>query len=181
MSGFGILNVAHHRLALFWGLALVGLVAPWLLTEVDIGDWALLAPSGRACTVASIHDGDTLRAVCDGERLQVRLYCIDAPEMSQAPWGRESRDHLRRITPGEVAIRNHDTDRYGRRIGEILSADGTSLNLAMVSAGQAAVYPRYCQEPRFFAAERAARSGGLGIWSSAGDHQRPWDHRRGTR
>ncbi len=177
MTGSGILDVAHHRLALFWGLALVGLVSPWLLTGVDFGDWTILDDSGRACTVASIHDGDTLRAVCDGERLQVRLYCIDAPEMSQAPWGRESRDHLRRITPGEVAIRIHDTDRYGRRVGEILTQDGTSLNLAMVSAGQAAVYPRYCRDPRFFAAERAAQSEGFGIWSSAGDHQRPWDYR----
>jgi endonuclease YncB( thermonuclease family) len=84
------------------------------------------------------------------------------------------------MTPGQVAIRFHDTDRDGRRIGEILSADGTNLNLAMVSAGQAAVYPRYCRDPRFFAAEREARSGGLGIWSSTGDHQRPWDHRRGS-
>ncbi|SDX54830.1 thermonuclease family protein [Thiocapsa roseopersicina] len=175
-----MLDVAHHRLALFWGLALLGLVAPWLLTELEFGDWTILAPSGRACAVASIHDGDTLRAVCDGERLQVRLYCIDAPEMSQAHWGRASRDHLRRMSPSQVTIRVHDTDRYGRQIGEILTADGLSLNLAMVSAGQAAVYPRYCQDPRFFAAERAARIGGMGIWASAGNHQRPWDHRRGS-
>jgi endonuclease YncB( thermonuclease family) len=180
MSGSGILDVAHHRLALFWGLAVLGLIGPWLLAEIDIGDWTNPNAAGRACSVASIHDGDTLRAVCDDERLQVRLYCIDAPELSQAPWGRESRDHLRRLTPGEVAIRIHETDRYGRRVGEILSADGTNLNLAMVSAGQAAVYPRYCRDPRFFAAEREARSGGLGIWSSTGDHQRPWDHRRGS-
>jgi endonuclease YncB( thermonuclease family) len=152
-----------------------------LLTELDIGDWMVLDAAGQSCTVASIHDGDTLRAVCDGERLQVRLYCIDAPELSQAPWGRESRDRLRRMTPGEVAIRIHETDRYGRRVGEILTTDGTSLNLAMVSAGQAAVYPRYCRDPRFFAAERAARSEGLGIWASPGDHQRPWDHRHGSR
>jgi endonuclease YncB( thermonuclease family) len=155
-------------------------MAPWLLTGVDFGNWMVLDAAGQSCTVASIHDGDTLRAVCDGKRLQVRLYCIDAPEMSQAPWGRESRDRLRRMTPGEVAIRIHETDRYGRRIGEILTTDGTSLNLAMVSAGQAAVYPRYCRDPRFFAAERAARGGGLGIWSSAGDQQRPWDHRHGS-
>ena len=83
--------------------------------------------------------------------------------------------------PSQVVIRVHDTDRYGRQIGEILTADGVSLNLAMVSAGQAAVYPRYCQDPRLFAAERAARSVGLGIWSSAGDQQRPWDHRRRSR
>jgi endonuclease YncB( thermonuclease family) len=180
LSGPGILDVAHHRLTLFWGLSLIGLLAPWVLAEVNFRDWTIHNATGRACTVASIHDGDTLRAVCDGERLQVRLYCIDAPELSQAPWGRESRDHLRRMTPGAVTVRLHDTDRYGRRVGEILTADGTSLNLAMVSAGHAAVYPHYCRDPRFFAAERDARSSSLGIWSSEGDHQRPWDHRRGS-
>jgi hypothetical protein len=62
-------------------------IKAWLLTVADIRDWTSPNAAGRACTVASIHDGDTLRAVCDGERLQVRLYCIDAPEMSQAPRG----------------------------------------------------------------------------------------------
>ncbi|MFB1487761.1 MULTISPECIES: thermonuclease family protein [unclassified Thiocapsa] len=174
------LDVGHHRLVLFWGLAVFGLIAPWVIANIDWSALPFLEQPRQSCTVASIHDGDTLRAECHGEHLQVRLYCIDAPELAQRPWGPDSRDHLRRITPRTISLRLVDTDRYGRRVGEVLTTDGESLNLAMVSAGQAAVYPRYCRDQRFFAAERAARSGGLGIWSSPGDHQHPWDYRRGS-
>jgi endonuclease YncB( thermonuclease family) len=37
------------------------------------------------CRVNSIHDGDTLRVTCNGQREQLRLYCIDAPELDQRP------------------------------------------------------------------------------------------------
>ncbi|RUR52102.1 thermonuclease family protein [Vreelandella populi] len=45
----------------------------------------------------------------------------------------------------------HDRDRYGRLVGEVLSG-GRSLNLAMVEAGQAAFYNRYCSGARYSAA-----------------------------
>lgn len=99
--------------------------------------------------------------------------------MAQRPWGQESRDHLRRITPSQVGLVERDKDRYGRIVGEIRAAVGeTSINLAMVEAGQAAVYPRYCQDPAFYAAERRAREAGLGIWEKEGEQQRPWESRR---
>ena len=48
----------------------------------------------------------------------------------------------------------------------------------MVGSGQAAVYPRYCTEGRYFRMEDVARKAGAGIWGRAGDQQRPWAHRR---
>jgi endonuclease YncB( thermonuclease family) len=57
-------------------------------------------------------------------------------------------------------------------------AGETSINLAMVEAGQAAVYPRYCQDPAYYAAERRAREAGRGIWEKEGEQQRPWESRR---
>ncbi|MBK1732764.1 thermonuclease family protein [Thiococcus pfennigii] len=162
----------HQRIPLFWILAGLGLAAPWLL-----GGWLPLGPPATQCAVASIYDGDTLRAECGGEKIKVRLYCIDAPEMAQAPWGRESRDHLRRITPKTVRLVEHDRDRYGRTVGEVYDGE-TSLNLALVAAGQAAVYPQYCADRRYYAAEREARRAGLGIWERDGAWQRPWEWRR---
>jgi endonuclease YncB( thermonuclease family) len=178
MRRSGILDIAHHRLTLFWVLALIGLSAPWLMVEIDLGNWHGSIVSERSCTVASIHDGDTLRAICEGERLQIRLYCIDTPEMAQAPWGRESRDHLRIITPVRIILRTHDTDRYGRTVGEILTPEGDSLNLRMVRDGQAAVYRRYCSDPLYRRLESEAKALGRGIWASPGDHQVPWEYRR---
>jgi endonuclease YncB( thermonuclease family) len=167
----------HHRLLVWWALTGIGVALPWLLS---MGGLPLFgAPAAIAgCTVASIYDGDTLRAVCADERLQVRLHCIDAPELQQRPWGRESRDYLRTITPRSVSLRVHDTDRYGRRVAELLDpASGEPINRAMVGAGQAAVYRRYCSDPSYAQAEATARAARVGIWREPGLHQRPWAYR----
>ncbi|WP_139233926.1 thermonuclease family protein [Halomonas saccharevitans] len=113
---------------------------------------------------------------CDGREEKIRLYCIDAPEMGQQLWGRRSRDHLRRITPSQVEVRAIERDRYGRLVGEVL-AGGRSLNLAMVAAGETAVYDRYCDERRYSVAERRARQLGQGVWGQPGLQQRPWEWR----
>ena len=96
--------------------------------------------------------------------------------MQQTPWGRESRDYLRRITPRVVRLKVHDTDRYGRKVAEVIDpASGEALNLTLVEAGQAAVYRRYCPDPRYRQAEASAKAAGLGIWRTPGEHQRPWE------
>lgn len=170
---------AHQRLALFWILAGLGLAAPWLGHGGN--PWFPSVPPGRACQVDSVHDGDTLRATCDGRAVKVRLYCIDAPELAQRPWGQESRTYLRQLLPQPISLREHDTDRYGRIVGEVFGHAGKSLNLALVEAGQAAVYPRYCKESRFFDAEKRAKADRRGIWEKEGEQQRPWDYRQGQR
>jgi endonuclease YncB( thermonuclease family) len=172
-------TASHHRLHLFWGLAVLGLAAPWF-TSCDHPSVTALLQEERACTVNSIHDGDTMRLTCDGEQLKVRLYCIDAPELSQKPWGQESRDHLRVIAPKQVILIPRDKDRYGRTVGEVLSsdADRENLNLAQVWSGNAAVYPQYCSDRRYFTAEDNARGVRAGIWEKAGSHQTPWRTRR---
>lgn len=86
----------HQRLSLFWLASIIGLVLPWLPS--------CETTASRTCTVNSIYDGDTMRLTCGGERLKVRLYCIDAPEMGQKPWGKQSRDYLRSITPDQVDL-----------------------------------------------------------------------------
>ena len=67
----------HRRLSLFWVLALIGTLGPWSWEALKRPFWL----SSKDCRVASIHDGDTIRAECGSEQLQVRLHCIDAPEL----------------------------------------------------------------------------------------------------
>ena len=166
----------HQRLLVWWALAGIGIAAPWLMAR---GNFAWLP--GRAnqvaeCRVNSISDGDTLRATCAGEQVKIRLHCIDAPEMQQRPWGTESRNHLRAITPRVVSLRIHDTDRYGRKVAEAFAGE-TNINLEMVRAGQAAVFTRYCGARAYYRAQQDARAAGLGIWSKPGEQQRPWEWR----
>lgn len=168
----------HQRLVAWWFIAGLGVAAPWLIDGSGLS-WQQGTTDSAGCQVASIYDGDTLRAECNGLKIKVRFYCIDTPEMQQKPWGRESRDYLRGITPKVVTLKVHDTDRYGRQVAEVIDpATGEALNLAMVKAGQAAVYRRYCSDPSYSRAEAAAKAAALGIWAKPGDHQRPWDWRR---
>jgi len=170
----GNLSWSRRRLPYFWLAAAVLLPLPWLVSLAT----ERIAPN-VACTVNSVYDGDTMRATCGGEKIKVRFYCIDAPEMAQKPWGKESRDHLRGLAPqgSQIQIRRKDKDRYGRIVGEVLNSTGDNLNLRMVLSGRAAVYPKYCSDDRYFqvqGVEKAARSA---IWARPGFHQTPWKYR----
>lgn len=174
-----IRRARHNRMTLFWLMAVVALTLPWLWTGLGGPGWqggAGTGGDGQACRVLNIYDGDTVTVACGGQRERVRLYCIDAPEMDQEPWGRQSRDYLRRITPAQVSIVTHDRDRYGRLIGELFDGE-RSLNLALVEAGEAVVYPQYCSERRYSVAELQARQAGQGVWAEPGLQQRPWEWR----
>jgi len=59
----------------------------------------LVALRSQAATVLSIGDGGTLRVLDGGRRVTVRLACIDAPEMAQAPYGVLARSMLAGLTP----------------------------------------------------------------------------------
>jgi endonuclease YncB( thermonuclease family) len=171
-----------HRSALSSLLIVLTVTAAWMIERRGPGlipvDWSFGA-SGRLCALDQVLDGDSLRLTCGGKPVEVRLYCIDAPEKGQTPWGNRSRTHLKRIAADRVEMRAVETDRFGRTVAEVYNATGErlSLNLEQVKHGQAAVYPRYCEESRFFRAERKARAAGVGIWDKRGEHQTPWTFR----
>ncbi|EIC21140.1 micrococcal nuclease-like nuclease [Thiorhodovibrio frisius] len=83
------------------------------------------------------------------------------------------------ITPATLSLVAKDRDRYGRIVGEVFDGP-TSINLAMVEAGKAAVYPDYCKNPRYYATERSARAGHQSHqpWSDRTLISPPWKQRR---
>jgi endonuclease YncB( thermonuclease family) len=168
----------HKRILLFWGVAALCLVMPWLL-ESCARTALRTSQVYEHCSVLSIHDGDTMKVRCNGQKIAVRLYCIDAPELGQKPWGQESRDYLRSITPAQVKVIPRTKDRYGRIVGEVITSDEQSknLNLAMAWAGQAVVYNKYCNVAQYYQAEGEAKETRAGIWQKFGVHQRPWEWR----
>ncbi|GAB2723234.1 thermonuclease family protein [Halomonas garicola] len=171
----GVRYIRHRRIVLFWGVAAASLSLPWIWPEFAATGEQVATGSGE-CRVLKIYDGDTITVSCSGKQERVRLYCIDTPEMEQRPWGQRSRDHLRQMMPQRVRIIEHDRDQYGRLVGEVMAGQ-TSLNLAMVEAGQAAMYPQYCSEARYRRANEAAREAGRGVWAEPGLQQRPWEWR----
>jgi endonuclease YncB( thermonuclease family) len=147
-----------------------------LFKEAD----APLPPPGAelSCTVAGIHDGDTLTARCDKGRIIVRVFGIDAPEMGQKPWGAYSRDLLRSMMPaGKVGLQVTDIDRYGRVVARVMDG-GRDLGLSLVRQGGAVVYERYNKSKDYKRAQADAKRERVGVWSEPGAHQTPWQWRR---
>jgi endonuclease YncB( thermonuclease family) len=142
---------------------------------------AVAGPKVRA-TVLSIGDGDTIRVLQGQQRLTVRLACIDAPEMAQAPYGAQSRAYLQtRLRIGApVTLLPQTVDRYGRTVAEVIAE--INLGLAMVEDGQAFAYRKYlgqCYAREYLDAEFRASRSRYGVWRLPGGITRPWDFRRG--
>ena len=157
----------HSRLLL--------LISSLLLAGCNPGGHVNATGENPSCSIRSVPDGDSVTVACNGERHKVRLYCIDAPEMGQRPWGPESRAALRKLLRrnDRIQLVIHDIDSYGRQVAGIFHR-GENVNLRMVTGGHAAVYRRYCKLPEFYTAEAAAREAHRGIWEKKGLHQTPW-------
>jgi endonuclease YncB( thermonuclease family) len=176
----------NRRLLAFWLVSSLslGCTSAWFTYQeaekVADAEGPSALPPGPApsCDVLDIHDGDTMKLDCGWDEAKpqiviVRLYCIDAPELGQEPWGKLARDHLRNIAGKVVAIEPVEYDKYRRLVVRVHSS-GLYLNLQMVADGFAPVYPKYCKDKRYFEIESGARSSGIGIWSMVGAHQEPW-------
>lgn len=139
-----------------------------------------------SASVVSVGDGDTITINKSGEKVKVRLGCIDAPEMKQTPYGEASRNRLKSLLPvgTQVSLRVTDVDRYSRTVGEVYKGS-LSINLVMVQEGQAVIYPQYfdgCKsdQGKFEKAESQAKQRRLGFWNQ-NNPVMPWDFRRGKR
>jgi endonuclease YncB( thermonuclease family) len=147
--------------------------------------WVISLPGiaqGQRATVLSIGDGDTIRVLQGEQRITVRLACIDAPEMAQAPYGANARSYLQsRLRLGSsVTLRPQTVDRYGRTVAEVIGE--INLGLAMVEDGMAFAYRQYlgqCDAKEYLDAEFRASRSRYGVWRVPGGIARPWDFRRG--
>ena len=145
--------------------------------------WPLPASSA---TIISIGDGDTIRIRDGSEKLTVRLACIDAPEISQAPYGARSRDFLKKMLPlgTKVVLRVQAIDRYGRSVAEVFTEE-ENINQSVIEEGHGFVYRQYlskCDGSHYLSLERQAQQHSLGVWATSPTGiQRPWDYRRDKR
>jgi len=148
------------------------------------------------CTVVSVADGDTLTAECDesgkstrtgGTRVRVRLMAIDAPEYDYKvsaniqPYGRESREHLKRLclhVRAEVFV--YYTDQYGRSVADVV-CHGMDVSEAQIGAGMAWVYDRYAAGYKhLYVLQESAQRDKRGLWAKANPIP-PWQWRSAHR
>jgi endonuclease YncB( thermonuclease family) len=133
-------------------------------------------------TVTRIVDGDTLRINIEGFEMPVRLWGIDAPEMTQTN-GPEAKQKLEMLIPtgSRAAVHPVNRDRYGRIVAVVDNGAELAVNFTMVVQGWAYHYRQY--DPRINGclaeAERAARDGRKGVWQDGvNGGERPWERRR---
>ncbi|MCY4653688.1 MAG: thermonuclease family protein [Dehalococcoidia bacterium] len=136
-----------------------------------------------------VVDGDSLEVVrrrwfnfiLKPKPFPVRLFAIDAPEISQ-PHGTEAKERMRRLARGSLRLDEVSNDRYGRVVGVVYRRNRKkSLNHMMVAAGMAYSYQRYGRLDGIDEAEAQARRRRLGIWKSGSSQTRPWEYRRSSR
>ena len=134
------------------------------------------------CEVSHVHDGDTLRAECPGQKksTRVRIRQIDAPEMNQK-YGIASRDYLRQICrKGDpVLIKVHSKDKYDRLLADI-QCNGQEVGFSMINAGAAWVYEQYVEDRALIQTQRKAREARRGLWQEHNPVP-PWQFRRDQR
>ena len=136
----------------------------------------------RSCLVERVHDGDTIR--CRGG-VSVRLLLIDAPELSQRPFGDQARRALTRLVPvgAQVTLETdvEPRDRYGRLLAYVYRADGRMVNEEMAREGYATVLvyaPNGRYRTRVDAAAADAARARRGLYATDGFACAPREHRR---
>lgn len=140
-------------------------------------------------TVTIVRDGDTVQVTTDqGEKLEVRLHGIDAPERKRKkrrgqPYAEQSRDTLNRLAwRKRVTVESANIDRSGRRVGTLSVETGSGAvdaGLLQVQLGMAWTFPRYLPElpenlrESYRYAEAIARTKRRGLWVDE-KPQPPW-------
>jgi endonuclease YncB( thermonuclease family) len=114
--------------------------------------------------VIDVLDGDSIIVAHDNIEDPVRLNGIDAPEKNQA-YGRKAKDFTSHLVLGKaVTVKEHEIDRDGRIVADVLLADGTHVNREVVKAGLAWWFWKYSEDHLLKDLELEARDGKRGLW-----------------
>lgn len=137
--------------------------------------------------VVHVIDGDSIKAIINGEEVSVRLVGIDAPELPKKkdlpgqPFCVKAKEYLaNRILNKVVDIKFYGMNRNGKLLGEVF-VNGININLEMIHAGLAEVYrgtsARNLDIAIYRDAERKAKGSIQGIWVLRDQYFSPWDWR----
>nr|DAO49594.1 MAG TPA: nuclease-like protein [Caudoviricetes sp.] len=125
--------------------------------------------------VIKIYDGDTITALTSQkEKIKIRLYGIDAPELKQ-PFGKASKRHLiDLISNKSLNINEKGKDKYGRTLA-VLYNGNQDINAQMVIDGYAWAYDKFSKD--YVAFQQNAQALKKGLWIDK-DVVRPSDFRK---
>jgi micrococcal nuclease len=118
--------------------------------------------------VVKIVDGDTLDVRSAETTIRVRLYGVNTPERGQ-PCAVEATQRLTALAADRVLLvpDARPTDQYGRELRYVFTADGRSIDYALVAEGLAKAWREDgSRKAALIAAEDAARTSKTGcLWA----------------
>lgn len=150
------------------------------------------APEGKkrdehsSVYIEKVLDGDSVAANVRGKREQIRFIGIDAPELSQKPWGRRSKKFLEDLVSGSgwqarIEYDVEKRDKYDRILAYLWSRNNKLINEEMLINGYAVLFtfpPNVKHADRLRSAQVIARENKRGIWGKGGLKELPSDFRK---
>ena len=134
--------------------------------QLIAGIYSLFRPKKTFTTYVSTIDGDSLAFWHNGQKCEIRVFGIDAPEWSQ-PEGPKAASMMRSMVDGqEITVKPIKTDKYNRLVSEIYLSDGTDIGRTMVQKGMAIAEIRFSK--KYLADEKYARFNKIGLWKDGG-------------
>lgn len=129
--------------------------------------------------VVDVVDGDTFRAVIDGEKVRVRIMGINSPESGgfreEEDWGAESKVYAKKKLEGRTVHLFTDPgdpayDQYDRLLVHVVMENGMNYAVLAVAEGMAHTYILGHQEltigDTLRKAEKLAKAERRGMWAS---------------
>ena len=129
----------------------------------------------QTAKVYAVLDGDTIKAVIDGNRVTIHLIGINAPEANPPQcFSREAAQRMRKAVLNKTVTLEADkvaVDRYGRLLRYVFLEDGRMVNEVLLQSGLA-VSETYGANTHYAdklgAAEATAKAHSLGVWGKCG-------------
>ena len=137
----------------------------------------------EASIILRVIDGDRVIASFQGKQTKIRLACIEAPEIGQAPHGRIARNTLIGLLPrnSRINIQPLNYDQNGWLVANILSLGGVDIGEELIRLGLVYAHNTslsYCDGPKLLLIEDQARQSRFGIWKDTQQGlSRPWLYR----
>ncbi len=140
----------------------------------------------NAVYIEKVLDGDSVAVNIRGKREQIRFIGIDAPELSQKPWGRRSKKFLEALisASGWQARIEYDVekrDKFDRILAYLWGRNNKLINEEMLLNGYAVLFtipPNVKHVDRLSNAQVIARENKRGIWGKGGLKQLPSNYRK---
>lgn len=172
----------NKRKSIFYLLSLIPFIVYLLNANPNISTLLHKLDNIKKVEIVRVLDGDTLLVKDENnQEIKIRLYGIDAPELSQEG-GQFVKSYMEELLPKSSRHTIHiiDVDRYKRSVALVKYNDQVTVQEILLDYGLAWYYPQYCKKAFCIEWEQKAvlaQKNKLGIWQNE-NITRPSDFRK---